>query len=176
MAGLTLVTGGARSGKSAIAEGLIAGPGSVCYIATAEAGDAEMAERIERHVRRRPPEWQTVECPRGLPDVLARVGREHDRVIIDCLTIYIANCLGDGSAPDDIVIEEADAVARLAADVPAEVVVITNEVGCGIVPANALSRRFRDLQGLANQAFAAAADRVVLAVSGLPVVLKGDPL
>jgi len=174
---VTLITGGARSGKSQIAERLVGdGGGRVCYVATAEPLDDEMRERIRRHVERRPSEWETVESPRGLPETLARVGREHDRVIVDCLTIYISNCLGDGAAPDDEIIEEAELIAETARDVPAEIVVITNEVGGGVVPANALARRFRDLQGLANQIVAKSADRVVLAVSGLGVVIKGEPI
>ena len=176
MGRLTLITGGARSGKSSVAESMAAAVGGkVCYVATAEGLDDEMRERILRHVERRPPEWTTVEAPRALPEALTEAGRSHDCVIVDCLTVYISNCLADGTAPDDEVIEEAELVAETAREVPAEVVIITNEVGSGIVPANALARRFRDLQGVANQILATEADRVVHVTCGIPRFLKGAP-
>lgn len=174
VAKLTLVLGGARSGKSRYGEGLILGlppawPAPFGYIATAEAGDAEMAERIKTHRARRGAMWRTIEAPRDLAAALA--GLRAMPVLVDCMTIWLSNLM---LAEADIEaatrsLEEALSAAR------APVVLIANEVGSGIVPANALGRRFRDLQGLLNQRLAARADRVVLVVAGLPLVVKGTP-
>ncbi|MBI3499601.1 MAG: bifunctional adenosylcobinamide kinase/adenosylcobinamide-phosphate guanylyltransferase [Proteobacteria bacterium] len=168
---LTLVLGGARSGKSAYAEGLaleMAAGGRITYIATAEAGDEEMAERIRRHRARRDSAWKTVEEPLGLPAALARHGRSGGPVIVDCLTLWLSNLMGAGR---DVAAATA-ALLQTLAGLAGPIILITNEVGQGIVPENKLAREFRDLAGLANQRLAAAADRVVLVVAGLPVILK----
>ena len=165
---LTLVLGGARSGKSRYGEGLIAAlPPPWTYVATAEALDAEMAERIAAHRARRGPQWHTIEAPRDVAAALAKC--ETTPILVDCLTLWLSNHL---LADADIDLEMArldDALT--AAKTP--IVLIANEVGSGIVPSTALGRRFRDQQGLLNQRIAACAERVILTVAGLPLALKG---
>jgi adenosylcobinamide kinase/adenosylcobinamide-phosphate guanylyltransferase len=167
---LTLIIGGARSGKSRYAEGLIATlPPPWTYVATAQALDAEMAERIGVHRARRGPNWRTVEAPRDLAGALkASVATP---VLIDCLTLWLSNLM---LANADIEAETTRLEQTLAA-FEAPVILVANEVGSGIVPEHALGRRFRDLQGVLNQRIAARADHVVLVVAGLPLVLKGAP-
>jgi adenosylcobinamide kinase / adenosylcobinamide-phosphate guanylyltransferase len=165
---LTLVLGGARSGKSRYAERLIAAcrPPWV-YVATAEAGDAEMARRIADHRARRGGNWHTVEAPHDLPDALSGIAIDAP-VLVDCLTLWLSNRMLADSAMDA-------EVARLEAALGGRVeptVLVSNEVGFGIVPDNALARRFRDLQGSLNQRLAACADRVILMVAGLPLTVK----
>jgi adenosylcobinamide kinase / adenosylcobinamide-phosphate guanylyltransferase len=166
----TLVLGGARSGKSRYAESLIAAlPPPWVYIATAQAGDEEMAERIKMHRRRRGAGWRTVEAPCDLGAALAAGGSAP--VLIDCLTLWLSNLM---LAEVDVAagIEHLEKTLAAAAG---PVVAVANEVGQGIVPDNPLGRRFRDWQGLLNQRVAARADRVVLMVAGLPLPLKGTP-
>jgi adenosylcobinamide kinase / adenosylcobinamide-phosphate guanylyltransferase len=166
---LTLVLGGARSGKSRFAEGLVTAlPPPWRYIATAEALDEEMRARIAEHRRRRGEMWETVEAPRQLTEAIAATGA-HGVILIDCLTLWLTNIM---LAEQDIAAETAkllDAVAR--ADKP--VIAVSNEVGLGIVPENALARRFRDAQGRLNAEIAAIAGRVVFMAAGLPLTLKG---
>jgi adenosyl cobinamide kinase/adenosyl cobinamide phosphate guanylyltransferase len=165
---LTLVLGGARSGKSRLAEGLIAAlPPPWTYIATAEAGDAEMAARIEGHRARRGGAWRTVEASRNLAQALSACGAEP--VLVDCLTLWLSNLM---LAEADVDAEIAQLERTLAA-AGGPRVVVANEVGSGIVPGTPLGRRFRDLQGVLNQRIAARADRVILTVAGLPLALKG---
>ena len=163
---LTLVLGGARSGKSRRAEALIAAlPPPWTYIATAQAFDAEMHERIALHRERRDKRWLTVEEPLALPQALAATKRP---VLIDCLTLWLTNLmLGNHDLPDAFAALEA---ALVAAENP--VVLVSNEVGLGIVPENALARAFRDEQGRLNQRMAALAGHVVFMAAGLPMVLK----
>jgi adenosylcobinamide kinase/adenosylcobinamide-phosphate guanylyltransferase len=170
---LTLVLGGARSGKSRYGEGLIAAlpppwQPPWAYVATAEARDAEMAERITAHRARRGPQWRTVEAPRDLAAALADC--RTTPVLVDCLTLWLSNRM---LADADIELEMARLEAALAA-AETPVVLIANEVGSGIVPDHPLGRKFRDLQGVLNQRMAARADRVVLVVAGLPLALKGS--
>ncbi|HTC02382.1 MAG TPA: bifunctional adenosylcobinamide kinase/adenosylcobinamide-phosphate guanylyltransferase [Xanthobacteraceae bacterium] len=170
---LTLVLGGARSGKSRYGEGLIAAlpppwQPPWAYVATAEARDAEMAERITAHRARRGPQWRTVEAPRDLAAALADC--RTTPVLVDCLTLWLSNhMLADANIEQEMARLEA---ALAAAKTP--VVLIANEVGSGIVPDHPLGRKFRDLQGVLNQRMAARADRVVLVVAGLPLALKGS--
>lgn len=167
---LTLILGGARSGKSRYAEGLITAlPGPWIYVATAEARDREMAERIATHRARRGTGWTTIEAPRDLAGALAAHGKTP--VLVDCLTLWLSNVL---LADADVDAEIAQLEGSLA-HVAAPIVLVANEVGFGIVPDNALGRRFRDLQGLLNQRIAARADRVILVVAGLPLTMKGSP-
>ena len=167
---LTLILGGARSGKSRYAEGLITAlPGPWIYVATAEARDREMAERIATHRARRGTGWTTIEAPRDLAGALAAHGKTP--VLVDCLTLWLSNVL---LADADVDAEMAQLEGSLA-HVAAPIVLVANEVGFGIVPDNALGRRFRDLQGLLNQRIAARADRVILVVAGLPLTMKGSP-
>jgi adenosylcobinamide kinase/adenosylcobinamide-phosphate guanylyltransferase len=167
---LTLVLGGARSGKSRYAERLIAAlPPPWAYVATAEAGDREMAERIAAHRARRGAAWQTVEAPHELVSAVAGVASTVP-VLIDCLTLWLSNRM---LAEADLN-TEVDCLERALVR-PGPVVMVANEVGSGIVPDNALARRFRDLHGNLNQRIAARADRVVLMVAGLPLTVKGTP-
>jgi adenosylcobinamide kinase / adenosylcobinamide-phosphate guanylyltransferase len=166
---LTLVLGGARSGKSRYAESLIAKlPPPWLYVATAEAGDAEMAERIAAHCARRGPQWQTIEAPRHLAAALQKSAAMP--VLVDCLTLWLSNLM---LAEFDIDAETAH-LERAVAAATAPVVLVSNEVGSGIVPDHPLGRRFRDAQGILNQRIAAFADRVVLMVAGLPLAVKGS--
>ena len=174
LAPFTLVVGGARSGKSAFAESLITATTrppttrSRRYIATAEAWDDEMRTRIAQHQRDRGGDWLTIEAPLDLPAALAAT-QPGEVVLVDCATLWLTNhLLADHDLPT---LTEA-LLAALAA-CPAPVVIVSNEVGWGIVPDNALARRFRDEQGRLNQRLAAAADLVVTVIAGLPLVLKG---
>ncbi len=167
---LTFVIGGARSGKSRYAEGLIAAlPPPWTYVATAEALDAEMAERIAAHRVRRGSTWRTVEAPRDLPAVLT--ASKATPVLIDCLTLWLSNLVLAGADIE----AETERLEQALAAAKAPMVLVANEVGSGIVPDHALGRKFRDLQGVLNQRIAARADRVVLVVAGLPMVLKEAP-
>jgi len=167
-----LVLGGARSGKSAYAERLVCESRlRKVYIATARAGDAEMAERIAHHRARRGVAWRTVEEPERLEQALARESAAGAAVLVDCLTLWLSNLmLADADIP-----VEAGRLDRALAETRAPIVLVANEVGFGIVPDNALARRFRDAQGRLNQQVAARASRVVLMVAGLPLVVKGLP-
>jgi adenosylcobinamide kinase/adenosylcobinamide-phosphate guanylyltransferase len=167
----TLVLGGARSGKSRFAEGLVAAhPGPRVYLATAEAGDAEMAERIRRHRARRGAGWTTVEEPLDLPRALEAAGRDA-AVLVDCLTLWLSNLMATGREVE----RETQALVELLPRLSGPVVFVSNEVGQGIVPDNALARAFRDRAGLLHQAVAAAADRVYFVTAGLPQLLKDQP-
>ncbi len=183
MGRLTLVLGGVRSGKSRWAERLAAAHPAVTYLATAQAGDEEMAARIARHQARRAgmaPAWRTLEEPWDVPAALAIVpsvpaGGE-PCVLVECLTLWLTNLLlglpGRPALDDDAVagrVEEFIAAARKGS---ARVIVVSNEVGCGIVPESALARRFGDLLGEANQLLAAAADEAHACVAGIPLRLK----
>jgi len=171
---LTLLLGGARSGKSALAvraAGAWAGPVEV--VVTAEARDAEMAARIERHRAERPVGWRTVEAPRELEAALREVAADA-LVIVDCLTLWVSNLMELGV--DDAEVERrALAAAALAASRAAPTLAISNEVGSGIVPADALARRYRDLLGQVNAAWAAAAERALLLGAGRALPLQ-DPM
>src|SRR5262245_51077239 len=166
----TLVLGGARSGKSRYAESLITAlPPPWIYLATAEAGDAEMAQRIAQHRAQRGEGWQTIQAAHDLarPLETAPTGAP---VLIDCLTLWLTNrMLADADVDAEIQRLEESLDRR-----SGPVVLVSNEVGFGIVPDNALTRRFRDLQGRLNQRIAARADRVVLMVAGLPLIVKGS--
>ncbi|HEX3500195.1 MAG TPA: bifunctional adenosylcobinamide kinase/adenosylcobinamide-phosphate guanylyltransferase [Stellaceae bacterium] len=170
---LTLVLGGARSGKSRYAEALIEGAaGDAVYLATAEPGDSEMVERIRHHRARRaaqsPTRWRTVEEPLALASSLAEMARPDRPILVDCLTLWLSNLLLAGR---DVAAETAGLLVALPG-LAGPVVLVANEVGLGIVPDNALAREFRDRAGILNQAVAAAADHVVLVAAGLPLVLK----
>lgn len=165
---LTFVTGGARSGKSRYAETLIESqPSPWGYIATAQAFDAEMTERIAHHRARRDTRWRTVEAPLELGDAIGHVAPGVP-VLVDCLTLWLSNVM---IAELDVAAETVRLLTALKT-ARGPLVVVSNEVGLGIVPDNALARRFRDEQGRLNMAVAAAADRAVLMASGLPLVLK----
>jgi adenosylcobinamide kinase/adenosylcobinamide-phosphate guanylyltransferase len=166
---VTLVLGGARSGKSRYAECLIeqaAVAGTYC--ATAEPGDAEMAERIAVHRARRGAFWHTVETPLDLPQAIAAAADPARPVLVDCLTLWLSNLLLAGRSPE----REAGRLCGALRESNGPVVLVANEVGLGLVPETPLGRRFRDAAGRLNQDIAALADRVVFIVAGLPLVLK----
>jgi adenosylcobinamide kinase / adenosylcobinamide-phosphate guanylyltransferase len=165
---ITLVLGGARSGKSRYAESLFeALPPPWAYVATAQAGDDEMSARIAAHRARRAPSWKTIEAPHELAEAI--ILSQPMPVLVDCLTLWLSNLmLADWDIDAEILRLER---ALEAASAP--VVLVANEVGSGIVPDHPLGRKFRDLQGMLNQRIAARADHVVLMVAGLPLALKG---
>jgi adenosylcobinamide kinase / adenosylcobinamide-phosphate guanylyltransferase len=173
MAQVILVTGGARSGKSRLAEGLAERFGApLAYIATAEPGDAEMRERIARHRARRGPAWETIAEPLALAVALRSLDGRFRGVLVDCVTLWLANLLHEYDDPKRVLAD----VAALAASFPAlttPLILVSNEVGMGIVPDNGLARVFRDLAGEANELLAKAADEVYVTFSGLPLKLKG---
>ncbi|WP_243370359.1 bifunctional adenosylcobinamide kinase/adenosylcobinamide-phosphate guanylyltransferase [Geotalea sp. SG265] len=173
MSRIILVTGGARSGKSRIAEGIASGFGEpLGYVATSLAGDGEMAERIARHRSRRGSQWQTMEEPLRLKEVILGHDGYFKAMLVDCITLWLSNLLLAHNDSGRVL----DEVRDLAAAMPALVtplILVTNEVGEGIVPENVLARAFRDLAGEANQILATAADEVHMAVCGLPLKLKG---
>lgn len=181
MGKMILVTGGARSGKSAFAEKLAReSGGKVAYIATAEAWDAEMEHRIALHRSRRPSDWRTYEAPREAAKVIREAGQEHGTILFDCVTIYLSNLLCREAEPYDeaqlaaLVQGEMASLIEAVQGVPEETAVlfVTNEVGAGIVPENRLARLYRDLAGLANQQLAAAADAVYAVLCGIPLCIK----
>lgn len=164
-----LITGGARSGKSTFAERMTLALGSpAIYIATAEARDAEMSDRIARHITRRGGDWSTVEEPLALAATL----RTTDTAprLVDCVTLWLSNLM----LADRPWKEEVDAVAALIPTLAAPVVFVTNEVGAGIVPDNALARAFRDAAGFTNQRLAEACDELWLCVAGQPLKVKAQ--
>jgi adenosylcobinamide kinase/adenosylcobinamide-phosphate guanylyltransferase len=165
---LTFVLGGARSGKSRYAESLITTlPPPWVYVATAEAGDDEMAERIKSHRERRGVQWRTIEAPRELAKALSAFG--DGPVLIDCLTLWLSNLM----LAEANIEEETAQLEKTLVAAHGPVVLVANEVGSGIVASYPLGRSFRDLQGILNQRIAARAERVILMVAGLPLALKG---
>ena len=179
----SLIFGGARSGKSAYAERLaIASGKEVLYVATAQAGDGEMTARIALHRARRPPAWRTLEEGAALGQVIATHSAPQCIVLIDCLTIWLSNLLfsqeqvfaeiGQIVPPDCVAVQRAHLLASLA-QARGDVILVSNEIGMGVVPQGALSRWFVDAAGELNQAVAAVCDHVVLVAAGLPLTLKG---
>jgi adenosylcobinamide kinase/adenosylcobinamide-phosphate guanylyltransferase len=165
-----LVLGGARSGKSRHAEGLARNHrGERIYVATAEAGDEEMRARIARHRERRGIEWRTIEEPVLLAEVLERECKTGSFVLVDCLTLWISNLMHEGEKLGAAIGHLCELVPRL----QGTLVVVSNEVGLGIVPDNDLARHYRDEAGFANQQLAAVSDEVVFVCAGLPLKLKG---
>jgi adenosylcobinamide kinase / adenosylcobinamide-phosphate guanylyltransferase len=172
----TLILGGVRSGKSRYAEQLaVTHAGSVAVIVTATAGDEEMAARIAAHRARRPAHWQVVEEPIALGRALLEVTRPGSVVIIDCLTLWLTNILTQ-SEGNLLLQRESDALLDAMRAVEGSVILVSNEVGSGIVPVNELARRFTDATGSLHQRLAEACDRVVWMVAALPLTIKGsDP-
>ena len=162
-----LVLGGARSGKSRHAQLWTEGtPGRLAYIATAQAFDAEMTDRIARHREDRGERWHTVEAPFDLSGAIEQAAVHHDAILVDCLTLWLSNWILAEKHPPVSELVEAVIVC------PRPIALVANEVGLGIVPDNALARRFRDKAGRLNQAVAAAVEQVVLMVAGLPLEVK----
>lgn len=171
MGRLVFVTGGARSGKSAYAERRAAQAGeAVTYVATGVAFDAEMQDRIGRHRADRPAGWVTVEAPVDVPAAVREAGTPV--VLLDCLSVWVNNLMFH-DWPDDQILQAADDLLAVARARSGTVILVTNEVGFGIVPDGALSRRYRDVLGWVNQRCAHGSDEAALIVSGLPLTLKG---
>ena len=180
-----LILGGARSGKSQLAERRALESGlAVTYLATAQALDHEMSDRIARHQSRRPAGWGLVEEPLHLAEALARVAAPDRCVLVDCLTLWLSNLLFAGEAAGQaeageavdcpLFARETSALLELLPALPGQVILVSNEVGWGIVPMGALSRLFADEQGRLNQRVAAVCERVTLVAAGLPLELKGS--
>ncbi len=168
-----LVLGGCRSGKSDYAEAWLAGRFQrKLYIATLAVGDdEEMATRLARHQQRRDATWTTVEAPLDLVATLRDHQLRADAILVDCLTMWLTNCLL-ADLSDDAIEAEVEALAATVAGLACPVVLVANEVGLGLVPDNPLGRRFRDLAGRANQRLAAGCEQVVFVAAGLPLTLK----
>jgi adenosylcobinamide kinase/adenosylcobinamide-phosphate guanylyltransferase len=167
-----LILGGARSGKSALAEQRAAESGlEVVYIATAEARDAEMGERIAHHRARRPGHWLSIEEPRQLAATLRQQAAAHRCLLVDCLTLWLSNLLAAGEA---VFAEEREALLAQLTSLPGQLILVSNEVGLGIVPMGELTRRFCDESGRLHQAVAARCERVTFVTAGLPMILKGE--
>lgn len=185
MSDFVLITGGARSGKSRFAELLAAHPGlPVIYIATAQVYDDEMALRVKKHREQRPAEWGLVEEPLEIPAVFERLRNENAIILLDCVTLWLTNLLL-ADYPEDVsenpfdfeekektILKQVHTVARLAQEITPQVILVTNEVGQGIVPDNPISRAYRDLAGRANQILGQAANKVYWVVAGCPLEVK----
>jgi adenosylcobinamide kinase/adenosylcobinamide-phosphate guanylyltransferase len=172
--GRMLILGGVRSGKSRYAEELARSQARpVTLIATAEARDEEMAARIEAHRRHRDPRWRIVEEPLALAAALRRAVSPESLVIVDCLTVWLSNLVCGKDA--DASRRETQALLDALSSLDGDCILISNEVGFGIIPANALARRFGDEAGVLHQRVAARCDRVILMVAGLPLAVKDSP-
>lgn len=168
---LTFILGAAASGKSAYAEQLVAATDAPrVYLATSQVHDAEMQTKVDDHIAARGDGWTTVECPFDLAEALMRV-REDEVALVDCATMWLSNQM----LADHDIEAETQKLLQALATCKGRVVIVSNEVGMGIVPENALARRFRNAQGKLNQTLAAASDTAILVAAGLPVVLKGQP-
>ena len=174
---LTLILGGARSGKSRLAERLATRAERVCFLATAQpCDDSEMLARVEQHRARRPESWVTVEEPLALADAVDRATAQHDAILIDCLTVWLGNLFWEHreSEPGCVLNLVEGELTRVAASARAcQIILVSNEVGSGTVPEARVARDFRDVHGLMNQRAAEVADEVILTVAGLPLHLKG---
>ena len=170
MGKLIFITGGARSGKSAFAQKLANNLSKrVIYIATAGARDKEMKLRIKIHRKNRPSHWKTVEREKNVTEVLSRIAEKNEVILLDCLTLLISNLLLSG---EEKILKEIRQLVNEVKKAKATVLIVSNEVGMGIVPDNRLARRFRDIAGRANQIVAQAADEVYLVVSGISMKMK----
>lgn len=172
MGGHFLILGGARSGKTALAERLAMRLGKHrAYLATAEALDEEMSMRVESHQQQRAGRFTTIEEPLNLAEALEAATPDHDVILVDCLTLWISNLLGAGQDVTEALDDLVDALGGMART---RVILVSNEVGLGIVPDNALARVFRDLSGAAHQRLARVCDDVYFVAAGLPVAMKGS--
>jgi len=173
---LTLILGGARSGKSRFAQRLAGGAARVCYVATMLPGDdAEMQARVARHQSDRPASWRTIVEPLALADAVEKAAQDAEAVLVDCLTLWLSNLSWEYRAdPGRLEGEIRAQIGRIAdAARSCHIVLVSNEVGWGVVPESAVAREFRDVHGFLNQWAAEAADEAILVVAGLPLYLKG---
>jgi adenosylcobinamide kinase/adenosylcobinamide-phosphate guanylyltransferase len=169
---LLFITGGARSGKSSFAERLaLDSAGKRAYIATAQALDAEMSARIDQHRKKRGNSWDTYEEPLAVAELLRKLANRYQVVLVDCLTLWLSNVMAHSKGDGDVA-AHSDELVRAAKDFSGLCIVVSNEVGLGIVPDNPLARMFRDYAGLLNQKVAQAADEVYFTASGIPVKIK----
>ena len=176
MGKIIFITGGVRSGKSKYAIKLAKNTtGKVVFLATGTAKDEEMKKRIKGHRESRPREWKTIEETKDIASILLSIGPPWKLVIIDCLAFFISNLLLDG-ADEKTILERIEKIVEIILEANYSTIVVSNEVGGGIVPANELGRRFRDIVGLANQIMANSAQEVYLTISGMPIRIKGEPL
>lgn len=174
MANITFVTGGARSGKSSFATRLaIESGGETAYIATYNLNedDKEMVDRVDNHKKDRPCEWDTLEESSDLAPLLRKINGRFNTVMIDCVTVFLSNLLL-ANYGDELIKERVNNVIATLKEVDYNVYIVSNEVGCGLVPESSLGRKFRDLAGKANQLLAANADSVYFVVSGIPMKIK----
>ncbi|HTJ56539.1 MAG TPA: bifunctional adenosylcobinamide kinase/adenosylcobinamide-phosphate guanylyltransferase [Devosiaceae bacterium] len=168
-----LVLGGARSGKTGFGERLAMGAGiKPAYLATAQALDSEMRDRVASHQRQRQGRFETLEEPLALSSALVSAAAGHDVILVDCLTLWITNLLGAGRDVAEAVDQLSDTLMRMDTT---RVILVSNEVGLGIVPDNPLARTFRDLSGSTHQRMAEICDDVYFVIAGLPLTLKGAP-
>ncbi len=168
-----LILGGGRSGKSALAEKLAAATGlPVIYIATATANDAEMQQRIDQHQQQRPAHWTTIESPYELVEALRKQATSQRCILVDCLTLWLSNLL----CRDEDIQLARESLLSVVAELPGDIIFVSNEVGLGITPMGSLSRQFIDESGWLHQSLAQQCDRVVFTAAGLPLIMKGDPL
>ena len=175
MGELILILGGARSGKSAFAEELAKRHKRVAYVATACVADDEMRRRVALHRKRRPKNWVTYEASAGLDSAIRKAAKAAPLVLVDCITLYLSNAIMAASGrrlSHEAVLKDLEGVCRASKSVGADVLMVSNEVGMGIVPDTPLGREFRDLQGRANQIIARAADEVYFVVAGIPQRIK----
>jgi adenosylcobinamide kinase/adenosylcobinamide-phosphate guanylyltransferase len=177
---LIFITGGARSGKSNFAEKMALSSGKkVTYLATGQPLDQEMADRIKKHQTKRPTGWETYEEPIEVCELVSRLGKEKEVILIDCLTLLVSNLLlrekhkvGDLKREEEILLE-IEKLTEIFYQVPAQIILVSNEVGMGIVPDHPLGRVYRDILGRANSIIAEKADEVFMMISGIPLKIKG---
>lgn len=177
---IVLITGGVRSGKSSFAEKLAGNIGrKVTFIATAQALDEEMTDRIAQHRANRPVHWETYEEPYKVARVIQRVGQKTEVILIDCLTVLVSNLMQDyreDTSNNNLtknIIKQIKEIVRESLKCSATVIIVSNEVGLGLVPANPMGRFFRDILGQTNQIIGADADRVYFMTAGIPFLIKG---
>lgn len=174
-----LIFGGARSGKSRLAEQLTQAYGdNIAYIATADTRfhDDEMKARVEHHKRQRPSHWKTIEQPLQLGQLLRQLDQQQDAIMVDCLTLWLTNALMSEEQDGECWAREKAELLSALLDIKTPVIMVSNEVGMGIVPLGELNRRFVDESGFLNQAVAQQSDRTIFTAAGLPLVLKGPAL
>jgi adenosylcobinamide kinase/adenosylcobinamide-phosphate guanylyltransferase len=177
---LIFITGGARSGKSNFAEKIALSLGKpVVYLATGQPLDKEMADRIKKHKAKRPTDWETYEEPIEVSELVSSLGREKEVILIDCLTLLVSNLLlreknKVGNPPwEEKILLEIEKLTEISYQVPAQIIIVSNEVGMGLVPDNPLGRVYRDILGRANSIIANKADQVFMMISGIPLKIKG---